>query len=417
MTSSQASAATAAAGRGTKAFKTPDDIPLTTIPLSDGLLGLAGLLAAWLLVMVIRPPALFGAWMVLLSTAIPMLAVELKRNSHPAERESGRLALLLWPVGFLLASMPLLLIHAQGMGVGLWILAWAVAMPAFMLRLALELHRNGRLSGGLPLALGHALLAFDRGALASLVPAARLWALKGFFVPLYGLSLLALVGLALAADLGTPLGWLSLGVVLAYTIDLSFGLSGYVFASNALAPTVRSTQPMLLGWVVCIACYGPVITHWPEFEAVVLQEIAWPQALTATPFTIAAAAMMIGLLVLYVSASVCFGLRFSNLSNRGVVATGPYRWMKHPAYFAHAANAWLLCLVLMPAAGVHLGIAQWLVPIAFTILYRLRAVTEERHMSEEPAYRAYAAWIARYGLLARLRQFAGLPAPALPSAD
>lgn len=417
MASSQASAATAAGGRDARASTTPEQIPQTAIPLSDGLLGLAGLLAAWLLVMVLRPHALVSVWVILFSTAVPMLAVELERTSHPADRESGRMALLLWPAGFLLASLPFLLIHAQGMGIELWLIAWAVAVPAFMLRLTLEFRRNGGLSGGLPLALARALLPFDRGALRSLVPAVRLWALKGFFVPLYGLSLFALVGLAFATDLGSPLGWLSLGVVLAYTIDLSFGLSGYVFASNALAPTVRSTQPMLLGWIVCIACYGPVITHWPDFEAVVRQEIAWPQTFTATPVSIAAAGMMIGLLVLYVSASVCFGLRFSNLSNRGVITTGPYRWMKHPAYFAHAANAWLLCVILMPAAGIHLGIAQWLVPIAFTVLYRLRAVTEEQHMSEEPAYREYAAWIARNGILGRLRRFAGLQVQASRPVD
>jgi len=120
MTSSQASAATAAGGRDARASTTPEQIPQTAIPLSDGLLGLAGLLAAWLLVMVLRPHALVSVWVILFSTAVPMLAVELERTSHPADRESGRMELLLWPAGFLLASLPFLLIHAQGMGIELW---------------------------------------------------------------------------------------------------------------------------------------------------------------------------------------------------------------------------------------------------------------------------------------------------------
>ncbi len=383
-------------------------IPQSAIPLSDGLRGLAALTAAWLLVLIVEPPVLVGAWLVLLATAAPMLAAELRRAPGTTKRTPDRASPLLWLAGFALAAAPLLLVHLQGMGLRFWAIAWAVAAPAFILRLVFEARRNGALAAGLPLALGEALRHFDGAAVRALAPAARLWTLKAFFIPLYGLSLYGLLQLALALDLGTMPGWLVLAVLFAYTIDLTFGLSGYVFASNDLAPTMRSTQPMLLGWIVCIACYGPVIVHWPDFEAVVRQEIAWPRSLSAAPVAIAGAIAMLCLLALYVSATVCFGLRFSNLSNRGVVTTGPYRLMKHPAYFAHAANAWILCLVLMPAAGIEMGISQWLVPIAFTILYGLRAITEERHMSEEPAYRAYAAWIARNGIVARLRRLVGL---------
>src|SRR5690606_1858909 len=111
-------------------------------------------------------------------------------------------------------------------------------------------------------------------------------------------------------------------------------------------------------------CYGPVFAHWPDFEAVVHAEIAWPEGFVATALTVPAALALLGLLALYVSASVHFGLRFSNLCNRGVLAAGPYRYMKHPAYFAHVANAWLLCAVLLPASGAPAGPTLWLVPFA-----------------------------------------------------
>jgi isoprenylcysteine carboxyl methyltransferase (ICMT) family protein YpbQ len=380
-----------------------DRIPPSAIPVADGLMGLAGLVAAWAVVMLLQPPTIVGAWVVVLATAVPMLRLELRRAA-PSLSAREPVSALTWVLGFILATVPFALVHGQGMGFEYWLIAWVVALPAFTLRLLLEARRNGALSSGFPAMLGRTLLRLDRGALRGLAPAARLWGLKAFFIPLYALSLFALVGLALTADLNSPVGWLGLAVLFAYTIDLSFGLSGYLFASNDLAPTVRSTQPRLLGWIVCIACYGPVIMHWPAFEAVVRQEIAWPATLTASPLVLAGAAALLALLVLYVWASVSFGLRFSNLSNRGLVAHGPYRWMKHPAYFAHASNAWILCLVLIPAAGVDLGLSQWLVPVAFTILYRLRSVTEEHHMSEDPAYRDYAAWIARHGALALIKR-------------
>jgi protein-S-isoprenylcysteine O-methyltransferase Ste14 len=164
----------------------------------------------------------------------------------------------------------------------------------------------------------------------------------------------------------------------------------------------------VLGWVVCLLCYRPAYAHWPAFAKVVSNEIAWPSTLAFTPLSITAAILMLALLGLYVSATVVFGLRFSNLSNRGVITSGPYRLMKHPAYFAHAANAWILCLVLLPAGGIDLGLGRILVPLAFTLLYRLRAVTEERHMSEDAAYVAYARWIEQHGLLATVMRAAGL---------
>lgn len=381
--------------------------PVSTVPFRDGYFGLAGFCVAWLGVMAVRPHPLVGAWIVLLATAVPMLARELARATPP-QRLRRHWAPLAWATGFVAATLPFLGFHAQGAGTTIWALAWAVAGPAFALRLAAERMRNGAISGGFPVALGKALLRPGREAFRALAVPARLWALKAIFIPLYGGSLLAIVSMAFTLDLSEPMGWLVLAVTLAYTVDLAFGLSGYLFASNELAPTLRSTQRLVLGWVVCIACYGPIFTHWPAFEAVVLTEISWPSSLVPGPVTIPATVAMLVLLALYVSASVHFGLRFSNLANRGVLTAGPYRLMKHPAYFAHVANAWIIALVLMPAAGIDLGPSQWLVPLAFTGLYWARARTEEMHMREDPIYVGYADWISRYGLLGRLKRVVGL---------
>lgn len=37
-------------------------------------------------------------------------------------------------------------------------------------------------------------------------------------------------------------------------------------------------------------------------------------------------------------------------------------------------------------------------------IYLLRARAEEAHLGDDPAYQAYAAWIAEHGLIARLRR-------------
>lgn len=385
--------------------------PQSAVPVGDGLCGLAGLTAAWLAIVALKPHPLAATWLLLLATAIPMLLRELRRAPAPVAAGGERGSPLRWLAGFVVATLPFLLVHLQAMGPTWWLIAWGVVAPAFLVRFVLERARNGRTSGGFPAALGAALLPPDMRKLQALGAPARLWALKAFFVPLYGLSLFGLVQLAVTADFGTVRAWLTLAVTFAYTIDLAFGVSGYLFASNELMPTVRSTQWRLLGWVVCMLCYGPLIVHWPDLATVIHNEIGWPKLIAATPMALAGGAAMLALLGLYVSATVVFGLRFSNLSNRGIVTTGPYRLMKHPAYFAHAANAWLIALVLMPAAGIDLGLGKILVPIAASILYRMRAVTEEQHLMDDPGYAAYAAWIAQHGVLARFRRLLRL-APA-----
>ena len=134
----------------------------------------------------------------------------------------------------------------------------------------------------------------------------------------------------------------------------------------------------------------------------VTTEVLWPRLLNDTVTSWIGAGVMLVVLTLYISATVVFGLRFSNLTNRGVITSGPYRLMKHPAYFAHVVNAWVIVFVLLPAAGTPPSLGMAVVPVAFTVFYRARALTEERHMREEPAYREYEAWIAEHGLLARL---------------
>lgn len=386
--------------------------PASAVPLADGLSGLAGLTAAWLLMLAVKPPALLAVVVLLLAVALPMLVRELRRApALPAAGRSGT-PVLTWALGFVLAATPFYIVHAQAGRAGFWLIAWGIVAPAFGIRLWLEFRRNRRLAPGLPGPLGQALLALDRGRLRALAAPARLWTLKAFFIPIYAASLYALVWLALGLELSGPLAWLTLLVLFAYTVDLGFALAGYVFASNDLVPTVRSTQTRVLGWIACLACYGPVFAHWPAFEYVVTREISWTEWVANEPLLLAGAGLMLVLLALYASATVCFGLRFSNLTNRGLVSGGPYRLMKHPAYFAHAANAWIITCIFMPAAGIELGLSQLLVPVAFTVLYRLRAVTEEQHMREDPAYVEYEAWIARHGLLARLLRLTGLRRPA-----
>ncbi len=54
--------------------------------------------------------------------------------------------------------------------------------------------------------------------------------------------------------------------------------------------------------------------------------------------------------------------------------------------------------------GWRVAVAHCAALVAVNLLYFLRARTEERHLMNDPDYRAYAEWIARNGIFAKFRR-------------
>ena len=116
-------------------------------------------------------------------------------------------------------------------------------------------------------------------------------------------------------------------------------------------------------------------------------------------------------LVVYSLSTVVFGLRFSNLTHRGIITSGPYRYTKHPAYIAKCVSFWLISVPFLSNHGLKAAIAQSLMLVASNAIYFARAITEERHLARDPTYREYQAYIRRHGLLARVSRLLGLQQP------
>ena len=57
------------------------------------------------------------------------------------------------------------------------------------------------------------------------------------------------------------------------------------------------------------------------------------------------------MLSVYGWAALSFGIRFSNLTHRGIITSGPYRFTKHPAYVAKNISWWLISIPFLPADG------------------------------------------------------------------
>lgn len=198
-----------------------------------------------------------------------------------------------------------------------------------------------------------------------------------------------------------------------YLIDVAFGTIGYVLTLKILDAHLRSAEPTLKGWVVCLACYPP---FWPIAGQQFLNYdsgLTWGYWFDGAPvLKLVWSLLMLSLVGLYVWATVQFGVRFSNLTNRGILTNGPYRWLKHPAYLSKNLSWWLMSVPFLSAEGPQDAIRRCILLLGVNLIYYLRAKTEEAHLMNDPVYRAYARFIEHHGVFARGRKYLAKLMPA-----
>lgn len=193
---------------------------------------------------------------------------------------------------------------------------------------------------------------------------------------------------------------------LLYFIDVVFASAGYIFALKLFDTQIRTSQPKLLGWIAALICYPP---FWPGVSNTIFaynpDGREWGQFFGHTPvLSHAWAFVMIVLVGIYAASTIQFGIRFSNLTNRGIITNGTYRWMKHPAYVSKNISWWMLSVPFLYHTGYLQSIRACALLLALNFIYVLRAKTEESHLSEEPAYREYLTFMAERSLYAVVRR-------------
>jgi protein-S-isoprenylcysteine O-methyltransferase Ste14 len=249
------------------------------------------------------------------------------------------------------------------------------------------------------------------------------WAVKGFFLPIMiGFAyddIDWLLSMNFSEELRKSRAYYDVVYRGLYFVDVIYASAGYLFTMKLISAEIRSTDSTVGGWFVCLICYPP---FWDFVSDNFLnyggnyywdQWIGWSDLLWFVWGTV-----ILALVVIYVWGTASLGIRFSNLTNRGIVTAGPYRWVKHPCYVAKNISWWLISIPFVAGDTTSQCVRGCLALSMLNLIYYFRAKTEERHLLKDPAYAEYAAWIRSNGLMAILSSRVRLLAPSFaPDAE
>lgn len=188
-------------------------------------------------------------------------------------------------------------------------------------------------------------------------------------------------------------------------VDVTVAVLGYAITTRVIENGIRSVEPTAAGWIAALLCYRP-------FNETLSWYFRWPSqslpSLPDTPLKLVLMGTVILFIAIYTWATLAFGLRFSNLTHRGIFTGGPYAFVRHPAYISKNLAWWVEHLPGLAAPRAIFFMLGW------NAVYAWRAWTEERHLSADPRYRRYMELVPRR-FLPRLRRRADDAHPAGPA--
>jgi protein-S-isoprenylcysteine O-methyltransferase Ste14 len=261
----------------------------------------------------------------------------------------------------------------------------------------------------------------------------RGWLVKAYFFPLMFVWLNNSTHNVINYDLSNA-SWANLRSYFflydfIFFIDLVFTTVGYALCFRPIDTHIRSAEPTMLGWVVALFCYEPFFSGLLERQYAKYGGNSFESWLAPYPtFRWVWGGTILLLITIYVLATITFGVRFSNLTHRGILTNGPYRFTKHPAYVSKNLSWWMASVPFVLSDDLAHTVKRSALLLFMNFMYFMRAKTEERHLSRDPTYVAYATWMSDHGWLRFLRVVpifryvppaapAALPAPAATTAS
>ncbi len=229
-----------------------------------------------------------------------------------------------------------------------------------------------------------------------------MWAVKLSFIPLMYSWLLNVVVLIISKQWVLDPKTVMLAIVqVGISADLLMGTAGYLFASRIFGTEVKSTDSTFSGWLSCMICYPPfmaLLSFFQQKKALVSADLIIPNTALYWFWVL----LTILVWIVYCLATFSFGYRFSNLSYRGLVSDGCYRYTKHPAYLSKNIYWWLCALPFIFNLSLGDALIVGLLMAYTSFIYYMRAKTEENHLMQYPEYVAYAESIKKNGVFSKI---------------
>ncbi len=194
--------------------------------------------------------------------------------------------------------------------------------------------------------------------------------------------------------------WFLLFVSSIFLLDSSLFFVGYTTEAGFMRNRLRYAETNVFRILVCIACYAPFnmvtisILGASNYDVRILF-----QGDLSTPMTWILRGLAALALLGLISSSLFLFTKASNLTNRGIVTTGPYAIVRHPGYIAKNLF-WLMTLMPLFFANTQAADFSWGTHtivcaktlfglLAWGSIYFLRAITEEQFLRKDPEYVEY----------------------------
>lgn len=239
------------------------------------------------------------------------------------------------------------------------------------------------------------------------------WLVKAFFLPLMFIYLIGKINYFQGYSWHTLFdNMTSFQHVFDFTyaslfyIDLLVVTVGYACTLRIFDAHIRSSEYSFLGWGVALMCYQPL---WSKINSQYINYDdgnGWGYWFWQNDIMYGVwGCLILALIAIYVWATMMFGIRFSNLTNRGIITHGIYRFTKHPAYVSKNLSWWLISMPFLTNSDWYVSVRMCVLLLLLNFIYFMRARTEERHLSYDPDYVAYAEYMERHGMFRKLGQW------------
>jgi protein-S-isoprenylcysteine O-methyltransferase Ste14 len=239
----------------------------------------------------------------------------------------------------------------------------------------------------------------------------RAWAVKGFFTA-FMISIIPggferVVHFDVANIIHRPVDLTMLLITGMFLVDVQLATVGYALTMKPLDAHIRTANPYLAGWVAALLCYPPFVLllsgQLLDYSVGTRGDDSWHFWFADYPVLLYVwGALLVALTGIYAWATMAFGLRFSNLTHRGILTHGPYAFTKHPAYLSKNSFWWLATMPFLVTNGSTVdAVRNTMMLCLVSAIYYWRARTEEKHLMPDPAYAEYAAWMDRNAMIPR----------------